>query len=279
MARVGDTLYLAGGFSRIGGTTRHRLAAISVSTGQVTRWQVRGVLSQAFVDAFAAGAGRVFLGSEDGFPLGGRRRWIVALDAITGGLLSWDPRLDIKGCRGCSRGKVCAITVRRNSVYVAGNFTHASGQRRDGFVALDAVTARPRRWHANVDKQALLALYVGGDPCNELNWGLATIGRTVYLSGGFSRINGVLRDEIAAVNARTGSVQRWIPRRPYDSDLLLFAVGGSSIAIADDTYHVRLLDRTTARKIQWTRELPRCCVHAAGIGGGRVLIVGSLDLK
>lgn len=190
----------------------------------------------------------------------------------------WDPRLDIKGCRGC-RQEVCAIAVKRNSVYVAGNFTHARGERRVGFVALDAVTAQPLSWQANVDRQTLLPLTVGGNPCNELNWGLATVGRAVYLSGGFSRINGVSRDEIAAVDARTGRVQRWMPRLPDCSNVFTFGVSGSSVVIVDDSDHVRLIDRVTGRKIRWTGEVPRCCTHAAAIGGGRVLIVGSLGLR
>jgi hypothetical protein len=62
--------------------------------------------------------------------------------------------------------------------------------------------------------------------------------------------------------------------------LLAFGVSGSSVVTVDDSDQVPLIDRASGRKIRWRRGgLPRCCTHAAGIGGGRVLIVGSFDLR
>ena len=290
MARAGDTLYVTGWFSRIGGVARNFLAAIDVRTGRPTSWQLRGAvrgrpndgrgrLNASSAQAIAAGAGRVFLSGYSPDFLVGSHRKMVALDASTGRALSWDPQLDIGGCccvQQC-HVRVCAIAVEGNSVYVAGSFTHARGQRRVGLVALDAVTARPSSWQANVDDQAIVP--IGGEACGIPGWRLATMGRTVYVGGGFSQINGVPRNGIAAVDARTGSVQSWKPYLP-DSFFGTEAIGvsGSSVAIVYDygvNYRrrgVRLVDRASGSTVRWARELPDGDTTFAAIAGGRVLI-------
>jgi hypothetical protein len=279
MARTGDTLYVTGDFTRIGGADRHWAAAISVRTGRATSWQAGEAFAgrpfglQA-IDALAAGAGRVFLGNSRRF-LGGSGPIMAALDARTGRALAWNPRLDAKGCSGCDL-QVCAIAVAGRSVYVAGDFTHAGGLRRVGLASLDAVTARPTAWQANTDELAVQ----GGDPCSELSWGLATSGRTVYASGGFSRINGVPRYGIAAIDGNAGRLRSWVPTLPGSfGSVSAFAVDSSSAVIAYDfgvdsiRFGVRVVDTSTGRSVRWSHEQP-CCIWIAGIDGGRVLLGG-----
>ena len=285
LARAGRTLYVTGDFTRIGGAERDQVAAIDVRTGRATPWHARIIpLYENGADALAVGAGRVFLGGNERFLRGSSRR-IVALDARSGRTLKWNPRLkqDPGRDRFCPpRGPcyfgICAIAVRGRSVYIAGFFNHARGKRRIGLAALDVVTARPSRWQANVDKWSLLP----GEPnsCEGLGWRLVTAGRTLYISGPFERIHGLSRDEIAAVDARTGRVQRWKPRLPSSflgppQDI---GVSSSSVVIAysyDCCYGIRSVDRETGRKVRWTRDLsPGRGAYGVGVAGGRVLVFG-----
>jgi hypothetical protein len=290
LARAGDTLYVTGDFTRIGGAERDQVAAIDVRTGRATPWHARIIpLYENGADALAVGAGRVFLGGNERFLRGSSRR-IVALDARSGRTLKWNPRLkqdpgrdnfcpERAGTRPtpCYFG-ICAIAVRGRSVYIAGFFNHARGKRRVGLAALDAVTARPSSWQANVDNWDSTL----GEPnsCEGLGWRLVTAGRTLYISGPFNRIHGLSRDEITAVDARTGRVQRWKPRLPSSflgppQDI---GVSSSSVVIAysyDCCYGIRSVDRETGRKVRWTRDLsPGRGAYGVGVAGGRVLVFG-----
>jgi len=283
MARAGNTLYVTGDFTRIGGAERQRLAALSVRTGRATPWQARGVnlLGLSGDLELAAGDGRVFLGSGERF-IGGSNKRIVALDARSGRALKWDPRLE-NTCRPCYR-EICAIAVRGKSVYVAGSFSHVRGERRVGLAALDAVTARPSSWQANVDEGAVIPHQARApDQCSEFTkWRLVPVGRTLYVGGPFERIHSLSRDGIAAVDVRTGRVERWKPRLPSSSFGVIGAFGANSssvvIAYADtvadvDLVRISSVDRETGRKVRWTRDLP-LTTEGGGVAGGRVLIFG-----
>jgi hypothetical protein len=273
LARAGDTLYITGEFSNIGTTARDGFAAISVRTGDVTAWQAQKGF-RFIGGGLAADRSRVFVG-------GGR---MAAFDGRTGRRLPWNPRFDNRGCsdaRACD-AEIGAIVVRRNSVYVAGNFRHVQGHRRVGLVALDARSARPLPWKANLNEDAVTS-------SGEIPWQLAAAGETVYVGhtgvNAFLRIGGVRRDGFAALDARTGAVRPWMPRLPrFEQGIDAFGVGGSAFVFAydytnsqySDVFHtaVRLVDRVTGQKTRWTHVVQGDLfgVPFVRIAGGRVLI-------
>jgi hypothetical protein len=211
---------------------------------------------------------------------------VVAYDARTGRQMTWRVRFD-NGCTRAERDcatRIGAILVRGTSVYVAGYFKHVQRRRHFGLAALDARTGHLLPWTANVDHYAV-------DPFNldAFQWNLAALGETVYVSGGFARVNGVRRPQIAAPDARTGRVRAWKPRVP--PGLLAvdgFAVTSSSVVLAYDYANdpnlnsvglaVRNVDRADGRNVRWTYpgpwqvEATAPLILFVGLSGGNVLV-------
>jgi outer membrane protein assembly factor BamB len=259
LARAGETLYIVGSFDSVGGEVRRGYAAIDTKTAAVKPWQPRG---GAYADeALAAGGGRVFLGAAGEPP--SARATLFAVDANTGRQL-WKLRLDNRGCRyDHCWGHVGAILVRGASVYVAGSFRHVLGLKHVGLVALDARTARPLAWRANVNESAVSPL----SPEDTPPWQLAAVGRTVYVGGNeglleLATVNGVRRYGIAALDARTGEVRRW----KYRGYVEAFAVSASAVVLADGGSIVRV-DRVSGRQIRWRSRMR-----------GDLDLLGDLDL-
>jgi PQQ-like domain len=166
LARAGRTLYVVHG---------QGLAAIDVTTGRARRWQ-RQVGGG---EAMAAGGGRVFLGeyASDAQP---PEATTFAIDARAGRRLRWTARFGNKGCgtTPCYL-KFGAIVVRGGVVYVGGAFSRVQGQKHVGFVALDARTARPLAWRADVDRDAINTWVSGAD---SQRWHIAAVGHQASLT-------------------------------------------------------------------------------------------------
>jgi Domain of unknown function (DUF5122) beta-propeller len=281
IARDGTRLYVTGSFHNIAGVDRAYYAAFDLTTWSLTPWRVlRGSARSA--DALAANAGRVVVGSE----LGEKRAMVLAYDARTGRPLPWRVTFDnacVPKDRECT-ARIGAILVRGTRVYVAGHFKHVQDRRHFGLVALDARNGRVLPWTANVDREAV-------DPftLDSFRWNLAAFGKTVYVSGGFWRVNGIQRPQIAALEARTGRVRAWKPQVP--AGLLAvdgFAVTSSAVVLAYDYANdpnldsvglaVRRVDRAYGRNIRWTYRGPWQVEATAplilfvGLSGGNVLV-------
>src|SRR5205807_8785742 len=90
-------------------------------------------------------------------------------------------------------------------VYVAGQF-HVVGLHRNGLVALDARTGTPdRRWAPHIPNCPVCLGF-------SLLYSLAASAERVYVSGYFRAIDRVRRNGVAALDPRTGTVDRgWRP--------------------------------------------------------------------
>ncbi|MGH3738593.1 MAG: hypothetical protein ACRDT6_23760 [Micromonosporaceae bacterium] len=118
----------------------------------------------------------------------GRSR-VAAVDARTGRLSGWAPRTD---------GPVQAIAVYGDSVYLAGNFGHVDGDRRDGLAKVDATTGELDPSFAPAVTGRALALAVGHD--------------RLYVGGSFEEVDGQPRANLAAVALDTGALDPdWRP--------------------------------------------------------------------
>jgi len=229
---AGNTAYVAGNFSTVGGQPRAHVAALDGTTGQATPWNpgVNGPVWNV-----ALGRAVLYVAGSFSSAGGQSRRNIAALDTATGVATSWNPNPNdevnsvavgenaifaggwftrIGGAlhstlaaldptsgaalpwRADCDAQVNAVAVGPGAVYAAGAFNYVNGVPRDALVALDPATGSPLPWLANADRQVL---------CVSL-WD-----NVIYAGGGFGSINGQPRSCVAALDVRTGAVLPWNP--------------------------------------------------------------------
>ncbi len=115
------------------------------------------------------------------------RTYLAEFDGSTGNLLPFDPTLD---------GQVTALAVSPDgkTLYVGGSFTHADGAYHAYLAAFDTSTgALISTWKPSATA-AVLSLAVSPD------------GSTLYVGGNFTKLDGVARSNIGAINAATGTL-------------------------------------------------------------------------
>jgi hypothetical protein len=162
----GQRIYAGGAFSRIGGTTQSRLAALDAATGAVDT-SFRPPKPDAIVRALALSPdGKVLYVGGDFSQLTAAdgtveaRPHLAALDAATGSLLPWLPPEDAggryyghTGVKDKTRpGGVHAIVASPDgtTVHAGGSFLSFGG--RSGLVSLDAQTGEPTPWQTRIDR-------------------------------------------------------------------------------------------------------------------------------
>jgi hypothetical protein len=166
VAPDGRRIYAGGTFSRIGGQSQSRLAALDPTTGAVdTTFHppkpdavVRALALSPDGSVLYVGGDFATLTAADGAVEA--RPHIAALDAATGSLLPWTPPEDAggryyghTGTPDKSRpGGVYAIisSADGTTVHVGGSFLSWDG--RSGLISLDARTGRQTPWQAKLDR-------------------------------------------------------------------------------------------------------------------------------
>ena len=208
VARYGDTVYIGGSFSEVGGHPRRNLAAIDLTTGDVTDWRPeanREVRSVA-VDEH----GRVHVVGKFS-RIDGERRVKAARILADGSLDDWSPRL--------RRGMALTVRPTDDRIYVGGRFDVVNGTTRPHLAALDPVTGELLPWDPRAGGQVWdIELDSAGD---------------VWVAGKFRDIGGRDQRGIAELSADTGDATTFVPsvRVPaYDlalnSDRVYLAAGG-----------------------------------------------------
>ncbi len=259
LARRGSRLYLAGAFGRVGGLRRAGLAAVDASTGAVAAgWSPR---PRVWIDisALQIAGRRLLVAGQFSYPAPG----IAALDLRSG---VFDPHWSGHIVPIGDAGSFNTLLARGSRVYVAGSF-HTAGLRRNGLVALAARTGRPdRRWAPRVPNCSV---------CNgfAVLYGLAASDRRVYVSGDFGRIDGVARAGIAALDPRTGAVDRTWKAAGGATDVLHLALVGTRLYLGGMSGARALDARTGARASPPLSPSPRE-VLALAVSGSRLLIAG-----
>ena len=200
LAAEGDTVYAGGLFTAVAGQPRSRLAAIDATSGAVRAWTpapISGVVRDIELDTrhvYALG------------PLsatGSDLRNLMRFDRTGGALdMHWRPQ-PFEAIDGALAGGeflvAGAAQLPIRPVSTAGVVE-----------AYDLVTARRRRL-AFTDVGRVFALALAGD--------------TVYATGVFTAVNGVARNNLAALDRRTGTVLSF----NYAPGVL----GGSGLTVAD----------------------------------------------
>jgi hypothetical protein len=279
---LGDAVLVGGRFSGIAGQAQRGLAAVDASTGALTSWRpVAGgeVYCSAITDSVVYVGGE-FIGGVPGASLagfdlttaavtswnpgtdgvveamtvldstiyaggnfhtaGGRPRDHLAAFNREGAVVDWAPA--VYGPQGT---EVHALAARDSTIFVGGYLSGFSGEPRDYFGALDAVSGRIRTEYPTIDGPV---------------WALAATDHTVYVGGGFGRAGSFPQTCLAAIETterEQGPMNqdflqvRCLPNPVGDHALIRYTLPGSvgvKLTIFD------LQGRTIARVLRGARQ-------------------------
>ncbi|HLF41665.1 MAG TPA: hypothetical protein VI854_09370 [Acidimicrobiia bacterium] len=231
LARQGSYIYVGGEFTRFAnpGTTRNHIARLNTFDGAVDRgWDpdANGVVKSIAVspdgnDVYIAGdftALRAGTVPRPGLALingaGGIAEWQPALGAVQSIAVAPDgsrayvggaslAAVDRSGGVAWSvpAGSVESLTLSRpgTMVYVGGDFSSVGGQPRQNLAAVDAATGAVDPSWAPVVSGPVSSLTLSDD------------GTMVYAGGTFDKVRDYQRNNLAAINAATGTLEAWDP--------------------------------------------------------------------
>ena len=214
LALSGTTLYV-GGESPRWGTARNGLGAVSTQTGLALPWNPNigpmgggvgaTVLAVVGSTVFAGGPIR----GHGGGTTPAQRNGFVAVDATTGALQPWTPRVDVNGF-------VEAMIAVGNTLYLGGAFSFicpnsasttcnastAGVSARNAIAAIDATNGTVLPFNPNLGWLSSRQYLRDG-----------SVGTTMYVGGFFTGPNfgGQNRNHLAAINLTTGTVLDWNP--------------------------------------------------------------------
>lgn len=181
--------YVAGDFTRIGGTYRRGAAQID-SNGALTAWDPK---PKGRVDALAVLSDKVVLAGalsavgRTNSPVSG----IVAVDRAKGAAVAdW---------QAIPNGAVRALVVTETALYVGGDFTSMGGAGTNHLARLSSATGAVDSSFTATTSGPVRALALSND------------GSTLYAGGGFGSAGGQTRTNLAAFAATNGVVTPWAP--------------------------------------------------------------------
>ena len=214
VVRVGNTIYISGGFLQVGHRTGQGVP-VSATTGQPVDVypQVVGEVEVSIAD----GHGGWFIGGSF-TRVGGSERHFLARILADGNVSSWDPR---------PNAPVEAMALSRDTLYVGGSFTACGGTGRRYGAAFDIRTGRLTEWDPAADA-AITALAIDGP--------------VVYLGGKFSAIDTLPRANLASVGRGIGAATSWNPGA--DSVVLALAVRGDEVYAGGYFHHIGRVPRS-----------------------------------
>jgi hypothetical protein len=150
---AGDTIYLAGAFTSVGGQTRPAFAAVHRQTGAVLPWNPAANTPRGLV---RTSGGRVWAAGDFTRIGGQRRRGLAELDPVSGAALPWNPDLPGLLSGGTTYPGIANLEIGADGLLYAsiapGFFSAgvaravAAGQITPGLVVYSPATGRRLPW-------------------------------------------------------------------------------------------------------------------------------------
>ncbi len=314
LLRSGDSMYVAGSFTQLGGQARRGLAQLDLATAQATAFDSRATRNTVFgPDLWSlvrSGETLFVAGAYDS--LGGASReaglHAAALHTSTGDRFAWDPEAD---------SFIWALAMQRSVVFAAGWFTTVGEWVPRGRLAsIDMRTGRVTDWQPNPNDYVKSLRYhngrvyaggyfseVGGQPRSGLAaldpvtgiatpwnpspnapvWAIEPLGGDLVVGGLFSSIGGQPRRGIAVVDTISGLVTPWDAQLFGEvgaiavSDTAIY-VGGFVVAVAgQERLGLAALEPSSATLLPWNPGTDGT-VDAIDILDGTIYIGGNFDL-
>ncbi|TGN02438.1 PQQ-binding-like beta-propeller repeat protein [Leptospira yasudae] len=182
-----NNLYVGGSFKTINSKTRLYGAAYSLNDFQLTNWHPK---LDNYILAIATDNERLGLGGFFSSVGGKVRSNLAALDMITGTITDWQPASD---------SFILTMFATDSRIYVGGTFNKIGAYERERLAAIDPDTGGVLSWKANAS--------YAGNPHNVLS--IDVKDGVVYFGGFFNQVNGIPRNNLAAVEELSGIVKDW----------------------------------------------------------------------
>jgi hypothetical protein len=252
-----NELIVSGSFIKINNQYHSGIAVIDFTNGNLTGNTLNDSHMMGFVNEILELGGNQFvLGGFTRF--GGKKRLgIAALDASSGALLDWDPRLATTQ----NIPQIVKLQLVNDVVYFCGRFDSINGQFQQHLSAVDNITGNNVLFTPLLDNGVDQLeyydneLFVSGAfsavngaarsrlcsfdvVTNQLtNWNPSTNAwvktikvknNTVYICGFFTQVNGIARQKIAAIDRTTSALLPWYPQ-------ITSVVNANAMLILDST--------------------------------------------
>jgi hypothetical protein len=204
-------LILQGWFSQINGSSRHRIASVSLGTGATQAFQVDLGPTASPYQVYSTGE-KLFVSGWGLEPSGEVRNGLAIFESSTGNL---DP-LTIHFLYGGPN----AYTRFDNKILIASGANQWSTTSRRNLVQFDKSTASPVS-HTPLVNGVVRELHTNGDK--------------LYLAGDFSSVGGQSRNFLAQLDWTSGTISNWNPNPDASVSKIqtlsgyLYAVGSFSI--------------------------------------------------
>lgn len=198
MAQAGNTVFVGGDFTTIGGVARNGIAALDATTGAVISWYPTGGVGgiNPIVTSLLVNGTTLYVGGAFTTIGGSARNGIAAVDIVSGSILSWYPT----GGTGSSSTFVRCMCLKDNTLYIGGTFTSMGGQSRLRIAALDITTATVSSWYPTGGANGIIRVLT-----------LSPDQTTIFVGGSHTTIGGQSRTRISALDSTSGAVLNWGP--------------------------------------------------------------------
>jgi trimeric autotransporter adhesin len=204
IARNGNTIFLGGAFTELGGATHERIAAVNGTTGEpVSGWTASANYP---VNTFVINGSVLFVGGAFTEMNGQTRNRLASLDLNTGAITTWHPSMN---------GVINTLAISGSTIYIGGDFTTIGSTTRNRLAAVDINNATDiKTWNPNV---------------TGIVYCLLIDGSTIYAGGTFSTIGTANRTGIAALNNTTGAARTAFNAALTSSGVFSMAMDGSTL--------------------------------------------------
>lgn len=196
-----ETLYVGGAFSSIGRVSRGGLAAVSLTNGAVTDWdlQLKGYFTGSpSVKTLLAQDGALYVGGRYK-TIGGQERNGLAKVNLASGVVdpNWNPDPG-SGASWADPPGIRTLALHNDTLFIGGLFNYVGGLLCPHLAAVSASgTGAPNAtWNSQVDHE-VTALAASDD--------------SLFVGGSFSNIGGQSQRRLASLRYDTGQATPWNP--------------------------------------------------------------------
>jgi hypothetical protein len=265
-AQHGSKIFLGGDITSVGGVLRNYVAAIDLRTGRPTEWNPE-VLSYVF--GLTLHDSVVYLaGDFKSVNKSYIRANLAAVKKSDGSVLPWNP----------NPNGYCSILGHTDStLYIRGEFNNIAGQKRDGIAAFSMKDGSLTDWHLDITGS------YGGSGVYT-----STIHDSIlYIGGRFTAVNGVVRNNLAALKLSDASLTGWNPDANdavytlAAADSIVYA-GGDFTEVNNSVGHnyVAAFNTKDGKVLPWNINLSRpyeTMIYALGISGSILYVGGQFE--